>query len=126
MTGYTILALTVLGIKMSLRKRWRKVRTGNFAWWRIMHLVTGLLALSLLFVHTGMKAGEHFNFLLMIVFMGSLIIGSSVGLLTFIENRKPDATSAYHLKTWLTNAHIAIVWPLPVLIGIHIVLAYYF
>jgi ferredoxin-NADP reductase/CRP-like cAMP-binding protein len=125
-TGYTILALTVIGMGMSLRKRWRKVRTGNFAWWRIMHLTTGLLALALLFVHTGMKLGEHFNLLLMIVFMATLIIGSTVGLLTFIENRMPDATSAYHLKTWLKNVHIAIVWPLPVLIGIHIVLAYYF
>jgi len=126
-TGYTILALTVIGMGMSLRKRWQKVvRTGNFAWWRIMHLGTGLLALTLLFVHTGMNAGEHFNFLLMLSFLGALVIGSAVGLLTVIENRMPDATSAYHAKTWLKNAHIAIVWPLPVLIAIHIVLAYYF
>jgi ferredoxin-NADP reductase/CRP-like cAMP-binding protein len=125
-TGYTMFAMALIGMAMSLRKRWRRVRTGNFAWWRIMHLGTGLLALGLLFVHTGMTFGEQFNFLLMLSFLGALTIGSVVGVLTFIENRLPEATTPYHLKTWLKNAHIAIVWPLPVLVGIHIVLAYYF
>jgi len=126
-TGYTILALTAIGMAMSFRKRWRRIRNqGNFAWWRLMHLGTGLLALALLFAHTGMTLGEQFNLLLMLSFLGALVIGSVVGLLTFIENRKPEATMVFHLKTWIKNAHIAIVWPLPVLIGIHIVMAYYF
>ncbi|MDM8561853.1 cyclic nucleotide-binding domain-containing protein, partial [Candidatus Marithioploca araucensis] len=125
-TGYTILALTVIGMTMSFRKRLRSFRIGNFAWWRLMHIGTALLALALLFVHTGMSAGEHFNFLLMVSFVGALIIGTGVSLLVFIESRLPEATTTYQIKTWLKNAHIAIVWPLPVLIAIHIVLAYYF
>ncbi len=125
-SGYTILALTVIGMIMSFRKRWKKFDFGNFAWWRIMHLSTGLLALALLFIHTGMTLGEHFNFLLMISFLGTLIIGSGIGVLTFVESRLPEVTTAYQVKTWLKNTHIAIVWPLPVLVGIHIVLAYYF
>jgi ferredoxin-NADP reductase/CRP-like cAMP-binding protein len=125
-TGYTILALTVIGMTMSFRKRLRSFRTGNFAWWRLMHVGTAFLALALLFVHTGMSTGEHFNLLLMVSFVGALILGSGVSLLVFIESRIPEATTTYHVKTWLKNAHIAIVWPLPVLVGIHIVLAYYF
>ena len=125
-TGYSILTLTIVGMIMSFRKRWKKFRQGNFAWWRIMHLGMGLVALALLFIHTGMTAGEHFNFLLMVSFLGALIIGSGIGVMTFIESRFPDVTTIYQVKTWLQNAHIAIVWPLPVLVAIHIVLAYYF
>jgi len=125
-TGYSMLTLTLIGMTMSFRKRWKKIRTGNFAWWRIMHLGTALLALVLLFLHTGMTAGEHFNFLLMVSFLGALIIGSVVGVMTFLENRLPEVTTTYRVKTWFKNAHIAIVWPLPVLVAIHIVLAYYF
>jgi len=125
-TGYSILALTIVGMIMSFRKRWKKFSTGNFAWWRIMHLATGLVALALLFIHTGITAGEHFNFLLMVSFLGALIIGSGIGIVTFIESRLPEVTTTYQVKTWLKNAHIAIVWPLPVLVAIHIVLAYYF
>jgi len=125
-TGYTILVLTIIGMTMSFRKRLRSFRTGNFAWWRLMHVGTALLALALLFVHTGMRAGEHFNFLLMVSFVGALIFGTGVSFLVFIESLMPDATTAYHVKTWFKNAHIAIVWPLPVLVAIHIVLAYYF
>ncbi|MEN8216080.1 MAG: cyclic nucleotide-binding domain-containing protein [Pseudomonadota bacterium] len=125
-TGYTILGLTVIGMTMSFRKRLRSFRTGNFAWWRLMHVGTALLALALLYVHTGMTAGEHFNFLLMVSFVGALILGTGVSFLVFLESRMPEATTTYHVKTWLKNAHIAIVWPLPVLVGIHIVLAYYF
>jgi len=125
-TGYTMVALTVIGMTMSFRKRLRSFRTGNFAWWRLMHVGTALLALALLYVHTGMTAGEHFNFLLMVSFVGALILGTGVSFLVFLESRMPEATTTYHVKTWLKNAHIAIVWPLPVLVGIHIVLAYYF
>jgi ferredoxin-NADP reductase/CRP-like cAMP-binding protein len=125
-TGYSMLTLTLVGMTMSFRKRLKKFRTGNFAWWRIMHVGTTLLALLLLFIHTGMTAGEHFNFLLMISFVGALVIGSIVGVMTFVESRMPEVTTTYKVKTWVKNAHIAIVWPLPVLIAIHIVLAYYF
>jgi nitrite reductase (NADH) large subunit len=125
-TGYSILAFTIIGMTLSFRKRLRNFRMGNFSWWRIMHLMTGLLALALLFIHTGMNAGKHFNFLLMVSFIGALIIGSVIGVVTFIESRFPDVTAVYHVKTWLQNAHIAIALPLPVLLAIHIVSVYYF
>jgi ferredoxin-NADP reductase/CRP-like cAMP-binding protein len=125
-TGYSIFALTIIGMTLSVRKRLQKFRVGNFAWWRIMHLITGLLALALLFFHTGMNVGKHFNFLLMMSFLGALIIGSVIGVVTFIESRFPDVTKVYHVKTWLQNAHIAIVLLLPVLLAIHIVLVDYF
>jgi len=125
-SGYTILALTIIGMTMSFRKRLRSFRTGNFAWWRLMHVLTALLALVLLFVHTGMNLGNNFNFILMFSFVSALILGSLVSLLVFLESRLPEATITYDIKTWLKNAHIAIVWPLPALVAIHIVLAYYF
>jgi ferredoxin-NADP reductase/CRP-like cAMP-binding protein len=128
-TGYSILALTIIGMTLSFRKRLQNFRMGNFAWWRIMHLIMGLLALALLFIHTGMNAEKHvnfFNFLLMVSFLGALIIGSVVGVVTFIESRFPKVTMVYHVKTWLQNAHIVIFLPLPVLIAVHIVLVYDF
>ena len=125
-SGYSILALTLIGMALSFRKRWKHFQIGKFAWWRIMHLATGLFALILLFIHTGMRLGEHFNFLLMVSFLCALIIGAGVGIITFIENRLPEVTTTYRVKIWLKNTHIAIVWPLPVLVAIHILLAYYF
>jgi len=55
-----------------------------------------------------------------------LIFGSGIEMLTFEESRLSEATTAYQVKTWLKNTCITIVWLLQVLIGIHIMLAYYF
>ena len=122
---YLVLALMLAGMGMSLRKRWKRVRLGNYAWWRVLHLLTGVLALIVLVAHTGMSLGEELNRALLSLVLVVLGTGALVGVLTVLENRYPHPLT-HRLKAWLQAGHIALAWPIPVLLGIHIVSAYYF
>ncbi len=122
LTGYTLVVLTVIMMTLSLRKRWRYfIQFGDVAQWQLIHIFTGLLALCVLFIHTGFLWGTHFHLLLMLSFLGTLFIGSWLGIINYIE--KP--LSSPHFKDRLTITHLAFFWPLPTLLGIHIFLAYY-
>lgn len=125
LSGYAVLGLMLAGMGMSLRKRWRRVRLGNYAWWRVLHLLTGLLALTVLVAHTGMSLGEQLNRALLSLVLLVLGTGALVGMLAVLENRYPHPLT-HRLKAWLQAGHIALAWPIPVLLVIHIVSAYYF
>ncbi len=121
-TGYSLVFLTVIMMMLSIRKRWQHIiRFGDLALWQLIHIITGLLALCILFLHTGFLWGTNFHLLLMLNFLGALFIGSWLGILNYIE--KPLSTAQF--KDGLTMTHIALFWPLPALLGIHIFLAYY-
>jgi ferredoxin-NADP reductase/CRP-like cAMP-binding protein len=124
-SGYTVLALSGLGLLISARKRVRRVRRGDYAWWRLLHVVTGGLALAALAVHTGLHLGAHFDLLLMLCFLGLAILGGLTGSLVFLEHHKPNPATQ-RLGTWLERAHVALAWPLPALLGLHILAAYFF
>lgn len=124
-SGYTALGLSALGALISLRKRVRKVRFLHYDWWRLVHTVFGVMTLAALAAHTGLRLGLEFNRWLAFWFLGLTLMGALAGGLTYQENRAPSPTT-HRLKTWLQRAHIAFAWPLPVLVAIHIVAAYWF
>jgi nitrite reductase (NADH) large subunit len=123
-SGYTLLALGVFASLLSLRKRWKRVTLGQYPWWRVAHVVLGALAVVVLLAHTGLRLGNHLNFLLIASFLALTALGSIAGTVVALERvpnrwtRRVRALSGY----W----HVVLLWPLPALLGFHILKVYYF
>lgn len=127
-TGWSLFGIAVAAIAVGLRKRVRITdRLGAYDWWRLLHLGIGLMAAIGLVVHTGLRPGANSNLALFIAFTATLVMGAVAGLATGGDHalrarrigtaRKP----ARSLPTWL---HILAVWPLPVLILVHVLTVY--
>jgi nitrite reductase (NADH) large subunit len=125
-SGYSVLSLAGMGLVMSLRKRWRWMeRMGGFAPWRLMHVLLGLAVLGGLLVHTGGRLGSELNFLLSATFIGLALVGGIAGSAIAFEHRMSAAT-ARRLRSRWSSLHIALAWPLPVLLAFHVLKTYYF
>jgi nitrite reductase (NADH) large subunit len=124
-TGFTVLGLSVVGLSMSLRKRVPTVRFGHFDWWRVLHIAMGVMALVALFIHTGLHLGTNVGLALVSCFLGILLLGSLNGMMALSEKhwRWPFM---HRLGPSLRYLHIAVAWPLPALLGVHIAAVYYF
>lgn len=127
-TGWGLLAIAALAMTIGLRKRLRITdRLGAYDGWRLVHLGIGLLAAIGLVVHTGLRPGANLNLALFASFTATLVMGAVAGLATGGDHalrarrigtsRKP----ARSLPVWI---HILAVWPLPVLILVHVVIVY--
>lgn len=124
-TGYSVLALTVIGLVMSLRKRWRIFKLGDFNYWRVVHIALGVSVLAILLLHTGLQLGSNLNMALMLTFIGVAITGSIAGGVVALEPRLNPLT-AKRIRSYINYTHLFLFWPLPVLLGFHIVSFYYF
>lgn len=127
-TGWTLFGIAVAAMAVGLRKRLRITdRLGAYDWWRVIHLGIGLLAAIALVVHTGLRPGANANLALFVAFTATLVMGAVAGMATGGDHalrarrigtaRKP----ARALPTWL---HILAIWPLPVLILVHVLTVY--
>lgn len=124
-TGFGVLGCAVLSLVLSLRKRIKRFSLGSFGGWRVLHTILGVGGLATLFAHTGLRLGDNFNRLLMLDFLGLVVLGAAAGLVTSLEARL-DPLRANTLRRAYTWAHIVLVWPLPPLVGFHILAAYYY
>ena len=125
-TGYTVLGLFATGLLVSLRKRWKKVSSwGSFDAWRIVHILLGIITLAVLFLHTGLRTGSGLNFLLMICFIGLVVLGSIyTGILG--QQHRISASRSIVIKKRSIRWHIYLFWPVPVLLGYHVLKSYWF
>lgn len=123
-SGYTLLALGLAALLLSLRKRWTRFTFGEFGAWRLAHVALGLGMLGVLVLHTGLRLGNNFNFLLLASFFLLTKLGSLAAVGAAAETRPTRASRRW--KQWTTLAHIMLGWPLPVLLGFHILSVYYF
>lgn len=124
-SGFTLLGLSLIGLAVSLRKRMKKITYGEFSSWRIFHTVTGLLALVVVLMHTGLQPGSNLNFLLLGNFIVLALLGSIAAIFVTQENRL-SPLHAKRLRNTLNMAHTIFFWPVPVLLGFHITSVYYF
>lgn len=124
-SGFTLLGLGVLATFLSLRKRLPEVRWLNYSTWRFVHVVIGVLLVSTLLAHSGFRFGENLNFWLMSCFLMVTFTGALVGLIVASEHQlQPSIAKAVRkLSIW---THLLVLWPLPVLLGFHILKTYYF
>lgn len=127
-SGYTLLGLTVAAALIGLRKRIGILsRIGGYQAWRLIHLAIGFAAALVLVWHTGFRLGSNLNFALMLSFIITLVFGAVAGLITGGEHElKERGISAKNgkprtLPMWV---HVLAVWPLPVLIAIHVLVVY--
>jgi nitrite reductase (NADH) large subunit len=123
-SGFVVLALTVLLLVMSLRKRVKRFTLGDFPMWRVAHVVLGTLTLAGLAVHTGGRLGSNLNLMLMSAFLGAVVLGAVAGGVIALEHRL-GAAAARLRRNWLWT-HILIAWPIPVLLAFHVLKTYYF
>lgn len=125
-SGYSLLGIFLIGLLISLRKRFAWFTWGNFTTWRFFHAAFGLTALAALWAHTGFHFGANLNFWLMFTFVVLNLLGALAGIVTAIEARgtTPAAIKARRLRPILTWAHLIFFWPLPVLLTFHILSVY--
>ncbi len=124
-SGFTLLGLVIFGLLVSLRKRVRKLTWGGFDYWRLAHIVLGVLALVTLVVHTGMALGQNLNHWLMLDFLLAAGLGALATVVIAWQHRM-SRQPGKHLRDFLYWSHVVILWPLPVLLGFHILSVYYF
>lgn len=114
-TGFILLGCALISAGFSLRKRWKRVRWGNIAWWRVGHGAVGVLALIALVAHTGLHTGSGWNRMLTISFLAASAFGGAAAA--------GMGSQRTRLGFWL---HVLLIWPLPILIFFHILAAWYF
>ncbi len=127
-TGYTLVAVTTLGLLLPLRKRVKWFSYGNYGFWRTAHALVGSLTLTGLIIHTGMRMGANLNFMLSAVFLAINITGVAVGAVASMES-KLVGDAAMQVRKWrprITNLHLWLLWPLPALLAIHIFCVYFY
>ena len=81
------MGIFLIGLLLSLRKRIKWFRFGHFARWRVFHSAFGLIALIVLFAHTGFRFGHNLNFWLMFTFVGINLLGALAGIFAAIESK---------------------------------------
>jgi len=123
-SGYTLLTLGLAALLLSLRKRWSKFVFGDYSFWRVAHVVLGLTMLGVLVLHTGLRLGSNFNFLLLVSFFLLTKLGSVASAVVAVEHRPTRLSRQW--KKFSTLTHIVLAWPLPALLGFHILSVYYF
>jgi nitrite reductase (NADH) large subunit len=124
-SGFSLLGLAVLVSLISLRKRVKSVSFGAFADWRLVHVLVGGLAVATLIAHTGLRLGHHLNLYLMLSFAGLLLAGAVASGAIGLQHALPRglAKRTRELSLWM---HILLLWPLPALLGLHVLKTYWF
>lgn len=125
-SGFSLLTVAILISSISLRKRLPKVvKKWQYTSWRTVHIFSAILLFALLISHSGFRLGENLNLYLMLTFSGLLITGSLAALNLATGHLVARKLSLYfrRISTW---GHILLLWPLPALLGFHILKTYYF
>ncbi len=124
-TGFSLAGLFATSIVFSMRKRLSWLSFGDFESWRVAHALVGVLCLVGAFVHTGFRLGYQLDRALILVFLGSTLLGGVAGGWSLIASQlSPDRAQA--LRGWLVRSHIYLLWPLPVLLAFHVLKVYFF
>jgi nitrite reductase (NADH) large subunit len=121
-TGYTSFGLTTCSLIFVLRKRWSKFNWGNFQIWRASHILLIAFVYLALFAHTGWRMGSNINLALMLNFS----ITTATGLMVAFGLCKDLSSSPKGRRwyEWIYWSHIISFWPLPVLLGFHVLKFY--
>ncbi len=124
-SGFTLLGIGALVSLISLRKRLTRFSFGSFATWRLAHVLLGSLAVITLVAHTGLRLGYNLNLWLMLSFVGLLLAGAVAERQrrTAAPLPRQQVTRARDVSLWL---HILLLWPLPALLGFHVLKTYWF
>jgi nitrite reductase (NADH) large subunit len=118
-SGYAVLGLVVLALLLPLRRRLPRL-PGALQRWRAVHSLMGLLAVSALVAHTGLRLGVHLNFWLSIVLLTLAAAGSVASYWPWGQRVPGGFARSVRL------VHVALFWPALAMIGLHILAVYSF
>jgi nitrite reductase (NADH) large subunit len=124
-SGFTLLGVALVASLVSLRKRIARFAFARFTSWQVMHVALGVVGCIALGVHTGFRFGANLNFWLMACFTGLLFAGGVGGAALALAPRLAPGT-ARALRTSALWLHVLLLWPLPALLGFHVLKSYYF
>ncbi|MCK6546192.1 FAD-dependent oxidoreductase [Myxococcota bacterium] len=124
-SGYSVVALALASLLVSLRKRVPAFAAKDVAFFRVVHGILGSLSLGMLAVHTGFELGQNLNRVLMFDFLAVSLFGAFAGIVTAIAHRWTARTARDQRRRW-TGVHVALAWPLPVLVVLHVIAAYFY
>ena len=128
LTGYVLLAITLVTLLLSIRKRVNRFSLGQFATWRMIHAYLGCLTLIGVLAHTGWHMGHNLNRWLMTCFLGVNLVGAVTGIVSSLESRASGG-AAIAIRQWKPRfafMHILFFWPLPLLIAAHVFSIYFY
>ena len=108
-----------------MRKRLSWMKWGGFDGWRAVHVLMGVMTVAVLVAHTGFRFGEELNFYLMLVFATLLLAGAVAGAVMGMQHKLP-ITLARRTRALAVWAHVLLLWPLPALLGFHILKTYWY
>jgi nitrite reductase (NADH) large subunit len=124
-TGYTMLALGLPSLLLSARKRFKGFTVGDVSLFRAIHGTLGALMLIVLILHAGFRLGRNINEALTIDFLMLGALGAMAGGVTALSHWWNPIVARNRRRAW--NAiHLVLVWPLPVLLILHIVSVYFY
>jgi nitrite reductase (NADH) large subunit len=124
-SGFTLLGIAVLLAALSLRKRVPALaKAGRYATWRALHIGLGVAVLVALVVHAGGRMGSNLNLWLSACMAGAALAGAFASL-GIARNHVP-AHPARRWRPAATWVHVLLLWPLPVLLGFHILKTYWY
>ncbi|MCK6544812.1 FAD-dependent oxidoreductase [Myxococcota bacterium] len=126
-SGWIALASVLLSLGLSLHAKipWIRTRAIDPGHWRAIHVFVGATTLATLVFHTGLRLGQNLNRALMIAFLGSMFLGLVAALVTIATRHGRDARARALRHGW-TRSHGVLVWPLGVLLVLHVLSTYYY
>lgn len=124
-SGYLLVAVCVLSLGISLRKRWKRFQFSDVPMFRAIHGVVTAASLVLFFAHTGFHVGHGLNFILTVAFLAAMVVGAVAGAIFALSDRW-SALAARDRRLRVSWVHILVLWPLPILIALHVVMVYYY
>jgi nitrite reductase (NADH) large subunit len=125
LTGFSLVTVTLVGLAVSARRRWGWFQRFDHRALRTFHVVNGALLLFVLALHTGFRMGANLDLVLSIAFSASILVGAGSALAAIFEQRLGSGLGA-KLRRRVTQIHVWVVWPLPVLTAAHVAKVYFF
>jgi nitrite reductase (NADH) large subunit len=127
-TGYSLLALTLFSMSLSLRKRIKSFNWGDFQYWRSAHILFIASVFIVLPLHSGMRMGDNINLALMLSYLFSAITGTFTSWVVWKESSETSKFNQFarrHRNKFIWF-HLVCLWPLPTLLVFHVFKFYYY
>jgi hypothetical protein len=124
-SGVSAVALMLLSLGISLRKRWRWPERISLSTWRAVHGSVNLVAALTLVVHTRLHAGANLSRALLAVTALTMVSGAAAaGIVAAAHRLRPRAAAGIQRRFAL--AHVVASAPLLALLAVHVLGMLYF
>jgi hypothetical protein len=121
LSGFGVVALGLLAMTLSLRRKLGRRMPGSGNFWRLIHSLLGVSLLAGLVVHSSGRAGQGLNGALSVATLAFTVAGA---VLAFGWRRAPPQPAP--VRRLLRPLHLLLLWPALGLMLAHVLAVYYF